>query len=123
MKLFEFHHVSQKTDRVFTLRVPAKFVVCSECQGSGTVLRDGLRGHAFSSEELFEDPSFARGYFGGDFDVQCDLCHGEKVVLEPDESRMTKRQKFLYDIAVEQAADAEAEARHYRMLRDAGVEF
>jgi DnaJ-class molecular chaperone len=122
-KTFEFTYSSKRTGFEYTIKVPGKFVVCEECQGSGRVLRDGLRGHAFSSEELFEDEGFAEGYLRGDYDVKCDVCHGERLVLEPDESRMSKRQLFLWKITFERMADDMAEARHYRMLRNAGIEY
>lgn len=123
MPIFVFTYVSAKTGAEYEIKVPGKRVKCEECDGTGAVLRDGLRGHAFSSEELFEDPDFAEGYFRGDYDVQCDVCRGEKIVVEPDEDRMTKRQKLLWAATCQAMAEAEAEARHYRMLRNAGIEY
>lgn len=123
MPKFVFTYLSERTGYEYQVTVPGKRAMCEECDGRGTVLMDGLRGHAFSSEELFEDESFAEGYFRGDYDVKCDVCHGEKVVIEPDESRMSKRQLMLWNLTRQRLADAEAEARHYRQLRNAGIEY
>lgn len=123
MLSFIFTYVGKRTGFEYTVKVPGKRALCPECDGRGTVLCDGLRGVAFSPEELFEDEGFAEGYFRGDYDVACDVCSGEKVVVEPDEDRMTKRQLFLWQITRDRMAEAEAEARHYRALRDAGIEF
>ena len=120
---FQFSHISPKTGWEFTVTVPGKRMLCEECDGTGRVLCDGLRGHAFSSEELFEDPDFAEGYFGGDYDVKCDECHGEKVVVGPDEERMTKRQLFLWGHFLARNFNDMMEARHYKQLRNAGIEY
>ncbi len=123
MLKFIFTYLSQRTGYEYEITVPGKRVVCNECDGSGVVLMDGLRGHAFSSEELFEDEDFAEGYFGGRYDVRCDVCHGEKVLIEPDESRMTKRQLFLWSKTLSRMTNDRAEAKHDRMLRSAGIEY
>lgn len=120
---FTFTYISERTGAEYTITAPGKRAMCTECDGRGTVLRDGLRGVAFSSEELFEDEGFAEGYFRGDYDVACDVCRGEKIVIDPDEARMTKRQLFLWR-KTEERMDADArEAAHYRRLRDAGIEY
>lgn len=123
MHKFTFTYISPKTGFEYMVTVPGKRVVCNECRGSGTVLMDGLRGHAFSSEELFEDSDFAEEYLSGRYNVPCDVCHGYKFLIGPDESRMTKRQRFLWKKTRDRMAADEAEARYYQMLRNAGIEY
>ncbi|NIM21867.1 MAG: hypothetical protein GTN64_05535 [Candidatus Latescibacteria bacterium] len=80
----------------FTLEVtatlPARFEVCSGCGGEGTELGYGLKGLAFSAEQMNEDPDFRESYFRGDFDRPCSTCSGRRVELVPDAGRMTFRE-------------------------------
>lgn len=53
-----------------------KWKICPECEGEGTVLMDALQNQSFSTEDFNNDPDFAEGYFGGDYDVTCTHCQG-----------------------------------------------
>lgn len=69
--------------------LPAKFEVCPGCDGHGTRLCEGLRGHAFSREdfeETFDDDEDRAEYFrrGGRYDVTCTECQGRRVVAVVD---------------------------------------
>lgn len=70
--------------------LPAKFGVCSGCEGHGSRLCDGMRGHAYTAEEFYDsfDEEEAAEYFkrGGRYDVTCDECQGKRVVLVVDEA-------------------------------------
>lgn len=122
MLTFTFTHVA-RSGWEFEIKVPAKRVVCPKCDGTGTTLCDGLYGVAFSSEEFFEDPDFASAYYGGHYDVKCDHCHGNNVVIDPDAERMTKRQKFLFEHFMDRTWNDRMEAAHYERLKRAGIEF
>lgn len=56
-----------------------KFEVCPECEGSGRVLGSAFRGQALE-QDLSDDPEFMEGYLSGFYDVQCEECHGLRVV-------------------------------------------
>lgn len=73
--------------------LPAIRVVCPECDGTGKVLMDGLRGAVFTPEEMDEDPDFKESYFSGDYDVTCDYCKGKNVVDEVDYDECTEEQR------------------------------
>ncbi len=74
--------------------VPARWEVCSECDGNGSHLCDSLRGQAFTPEEMYEDEDFAEGYFGGRYDVKCNVCMGRTTTLEINyDAQMTDEQK------------------------------
>jgi hypothetical protein len=83
---------------VFTL--PAKMEVCGECGGHGYVLREGMRGHAYSMEEFLEafDEEDQEEYFrrGGKYDQVCPCYHGKNVVPVVNESALTPDQKLQY---------------------------
>ena len=69
--------------------LPGKFEVCPGCEGHGTRLCEGLRGHAFTAEEFNEtfDDEEREAYFtrGSYYDVACEECHGKRVVAVVDE--------------------------------------
>ena len=41
-------------DKEVVLELPARLEVCDYCEGHGTVLCEGMRGHAYSAEEFAE---------------------------------------------------------------------
>jgi hypothetical protein len=71
------------------LSLPAKFEVCPGCNGHGSRLCEGMRGHAYTAEEFHEsfDDEEAEEYFrpGGRYDVMCEECQGKRVVAVADE--------------------------------------
>ncbi len=72
-----------------THTLPARFVVCSKCEGHGTHLNPSIGEHAYTSEEFdeaFSDDEQRAEYFkrGGIYDVPCQQCEGKRVVLEVD---------------------------------------
>lgn len=91
------------------LSLPGKFEVCPGCDGHGTRLCDGMRGHAYTAEEFYEsfDDEQAEEYFrrGGRYDVTCDECSGARVVLVVDtDACRTDEQKealALYEAKLE----------------------
>ena len=95
--------------------VPAKRVLCPECDGAGTTLCDSLRGVAFTAEDMADDPDFEEGYFGGRYDQTCRRCNGLRVVQVADpESRSWKPEHTEWLEAYERcAADREASQREF----------
>ncbi len=107
----------------YTIAAPAIKVICPSCDGEGTELCGGLKGAAFSPEEMNEDPDFRESYFGGDFDVQCSECKGEKIILEPAEIEISLPTNIVDDYfrlekqkREDDAADA-AERRYFERAR------
>lgn len=114
--------VSYETDEgeEIVLTFPSKNVVCPDCQGEGYVLCDGMRGHAYSMEEFyqeFDDEEDREAYFtrGGKYDQVCPTCKGKNVVAEIDEehipaSMQEKYQEYLKHDEVRQREEAEYRA-------------
>ena len=85
-------------DEEFCLTLPACREVCPECDGTGTVLCEGMRGACYSVEEFQEsfDEEEAEEYFRrgddprgpGRYDVVCTECHGRNVILVVDEDHI-----------------------------------
>lgn len=102
--------VMTKKGNQFEVLLPAKRIVCPTCEGTGSVLRDGLRGVAFNLDQM-DDPDFVENYFGGNYDVTCDHCHGENVVLEIDYEALSEKMKARVDRQADQEWAAEQEQR------------
>lgn len=106
-------------EREYTHEWPARFEVCEECDGHGTVLTPSIREHAYSHEEFmeaFDTEELQEAYFkrGGMFDVQCPLCKGDRVVKVVDVGRVEtlrhgKKLLNLWFKSVNKRLQAEAE--------------
>ena|SRR5258706_9488184 len=102
---------------------PAKNEICDRCEGYGNHLNPSIGEHAYSMEEFNEsfDEEEREQYFkrGGIYDVQCEECHGNKVVPVVDENRLSEAQKKLYaefELWDQERARSDAEDRAtYRM--------
>jgi len=72
-----------------TFELPARYAVCDRCEGHGTHLHPAIGEHAYTPEDFAEslDDEGREEYFrhGGIYDVQCEKCHGTRVVAEVDE--------------------------------------
>lgn len=96
-----------------TVDLPSKKCVCPECEGEGAVLRDGLRGVAFTQSDMEDwDDDFRREYFTkglektgpnspkvpkSRFDQVCPECHGDRVIDEVDENNLSEDEKVHFD--------------------------
>lgn len=104
---------------------PVTNEVCDRCEGYGTHLNPSIGNHGYSMEEFREsfDEEEAAEYFrrGGRYDVQCEECHGAKVVPVVDEKKLTPEQKKLFEEyceSEEESARMDAEDRHTRWMED-----
>lgn len=100
---------------------PAKYEVCSDCEGHGSVLCEGMRGHAYSMEDFDREFSYdeQEEYFkvGGAYDVPCPTCKGSRVEKVIDLERLTKSQARIYNMIEEQAEEFAKELRDDAMTR------
>lgn len=110
IKFFTFTHYT-RTDKEREISVPARYEVCSRCDGTGTHVNPSIDGNGLTYEDFAEDPDFEEAYFSGIYDVNCYECKGNRVTLVPDETAMTRRQKFLYDKWSEEQYHYDAERR------------
>jgi hypothetical protein len=84
--------------------MPAKYEVCSRCEGRGTHVNPSIDGNGLTAADFSEDPDFEEAYFSGRYDVQCEQCRGLRVVPEVDDPRLTKRQRFIFERWLKQQA-------------------
>ncbi len=100
------------------LALPAKFELCPRCQGVGTHVNPSIDGNGLTREDFDQDPDFEESYFRGDYDVQCSVCQGERVVSKVDFSRLTPAQKrhlARHEKAMADLARDEASEHRLRM--------
>lgn len=59
-----------------------RFIVCPTCEGRGTHVNRNVDGHGITSDEMDElGPDFFDDYMSGVYDVRCEECHGQRVVV------------------------------------------
>lgn len=82
--------------------LPAVYEVCDHCYGEGKHVNPGIDGNGITQSEMAEleadDEDFRGNYMSGMYDVQCETCHGKRVVLEIDSEHLTEAQKELEEI-------------------------
>lgn len=107
--------------------LPSKMEVCYDCAGESYVLTEGMRGHAYSSEEFHRefDDEEAQQYFtrGGIYDVLCPTCKGKNVIAQPDLEQISKNAELqaIYDTWQEYEEDNSYYDRCCRMEREMGA--
>jgi len=67
----------ESCDEVY--KIPAKYEVCSLCEGAGKHVNPSIDSHGISAHDMYEDPDFAEDYFSGVYDVPCNQCKGKRV--------------------------------------------
>jgi hypothetical protein len=99
----------------FQVLLPAKRIVCPDCDGTGTELCSGLKGVCLS-EEHTNDPDFMESYMGGDYDVHCSSCGGSNVVLELDWDLLSEKMKARVNRQIDEESRNRAEAEGERRM-------
>jgi hypothetical protein len=61
------------------IEIPAKFEVCSVCDGKGSHVNPSIDSNGLSREDFDDDPDFEEAYFSGAYDVPCNCCKGNRV--------------------------------------------
>ncbi len=105
--------------------------VCHHCEGYGTHLNPSIGQHAYTMEEFheaFSDEEDREQYFkrGGIYDVQCEVCHGNKVIAIVDESKLNEEQKKLFaewEEYQEGCAREDAADRATRRMESGGYDY
>lgn len=74
--------------------IPARWELCSTCEGRGTHVNPGIDAHGITQEERdndWDDEDW-QGYLDGRYDVTCYECGGLRVAPVLDEARATPAQ-------------------------------
>lgn len=67
-------------------RLPAQYVVCDACQGTGKTSE--YLGEFTQSEWAEQDEEFRENYMAGYYDRPCEECGGKRVYLAPIETQL-----------------------------------
>lgn len=90
--------------------VPAKYEVCGRCRGNGTHTNPAIDGNGITQSEMDElGDDFREDYVSGRYDIQCEECKGERVVLVIDEDRATPAQLAAWERQCQEEAEYRAE--------------
>ncbi len=98
------------------LSIPAHYVVCDRCEGTGSHVNPSVDGHGITSDEMAElGDEFLSDYLGGVYDVACYECHGKNVVLVADESACSDTELAALGYHLNAEWEYQAECRAERM--------
>lgn len=96
------------------ITVPAMYVVCALCDGTGKHVNPSIDANGLTSEDFAEDPDFAEDYRRGTYDVSCYRCHGARVSPSVAE-HASEAQQLAYDNRVSaEYADLREQANEER---------
>ena len=74
-------------DSDMEIQLPTVNEICYRCDGEGTHVNPAIDGHGISTDdEIWQDDDFREGYFGGRYDIVCEVCEGNKVIKVVDEA-------------------------------------
>jgi len=82
------------------LFLPFMFKVCPVCTGRGRHVNPSIDAGGLTLEDFDEDPGFEGDYFGGMYDVTCNLCRSKRVIPEPDFGVLPGWFKDLFDESI-----------------------
>ncbi len=80
-----------------TYAFPATREKCDRCDGTGAMVNPAIDGNGITSAQFAEDPDFGEAYFRGDYDVICEDCKGEKIILVIDRKKSDSKMLGLLD--------------------------
>ena len=90
--------------------VPARYEVCGRCRGEGKHTNPAIDGNGITQSEMDElGDDFREDYVNGVYDIICEECKGEKVVLVPDRERCTDQQWAAWERQLQEEAEYQAE--------------
>lgn len=104
------------------VELPAKWEVCSRCEGRGSHVNPNIDGNGISAEEFEQDPEFRENYFNGLYDISCEECKGRTTVLVVDEEQADKDTLKKHHEFQEDKAKWEREDRITRYWESGGSE-
>ena len=101
------------------IELPARYEVCGRCRGEGSHVNPSIDGHGITEDEWngpdWDDES-RDAYMSGAYDVACEVCNGDRVVLVPDEERADRAMLARYEETQRDLAECLAIMRAERAM-------
>lgn len=98
-------------------RLPTRMEVCPRCHGTGTHVNPSVDGAGIStSDECWDDDDFRSAYFGGVYDVTCEVCDGRNVVPVLDEDRIEPQVLAQWEAQERERYECDQIGRMERMM-------
>lgn len=92
--------------------LPGKYVVCSRCEGHGKHVNPNIDGNGITADEWngpdWDDES-REMYMSGGYDVRCEECAGERVVIVANLDLISDDLRKRYEKHLEEEAQYRAE--------------
>lgn len=120
--LYKFTAIEDETGDERECEVPGKYEVCGRCDGTGKHDHEAFE-NGLTQSDFDEDPDFREEYMRGTYDVQCAECHGQRVVMVPDEERMPADAKAAFEAHQKAQAEEARERAWERRNRTLGIEY
>lgn len=118
----EFTYEDDDGEEVSVL-LPGSHEVCSGCGGHGRHTSRNIDGNGITSDEWEQWGEEEREmYLTGGYDVTCEECGGEKVVVAVNEEALENRAPELFKL-YRGYCEGEAEMYREKRMRERGYEF
>ena len=101
-----------------TVSLPAVYEVCPKCHGSGSYVNPNIDRNGISTHDPDLDPEFWESYWSGEFDVSCNQCTGQRVILVPLDEHNTDNELKPLVKAVNAELVARDNAEYYSRLTE-----
>ena len=78
---------------------PGKKIICPHCDGEGKHVNSAVEhpmGGITASEWEEAGPEFRYNYTHGLYDIECERCHGNKIIVVIDETKLTQEHQDDY---------------------------
>lgn len=99
------------------VEIPAMYAVCERCRGEGHHTNPAIDGNGLTSDDMDElGDDFREDYMSGVYDIRCEVCNGERLVLVPDPRRCTPEQLALYERRLQDEYEYRQEAEMERRM-------
>lgn len=116
----EIYGEDEDCDEKIEITFPAKFEVCTLCDGKGTHVNPSIDAHGITGSEMEElGDEFREDYFNGTYDESCYRCDSQRVEPLIDESNLSSEEKKNLDtFETEQRDEAQwrAESEAERLM-------
>lgn len=114
----DYHRISANELKIGKVIHKLQPVECDHCSGEGKHLYGSMKGHAYTQEEMDEDPDFREDMMEGKYDVSCQECDGQGFVMIPceeDPINADLLEEWYNDARIRSECDAEVEAERRYM--------